>query len=69
MTTPADPLLAQQQAALRAARTRSLLALLFVLVGITAATVGAGLAWGLAIALVVLGGCLFALGVLVAVIG
>lgn len=68
MTTP-DALLAQQEAALRAARTRSLLALVFVLLGITAATVGAGLAWGLAIALVVLGGSLFALGVLVAVIG
>lgn len=53
----------------RAARIRSLVALLFVLLGVVAATVGAGLEWGAGPALVVLGGSLFITGLFIAAVG
>ncbi len=69
VTTPQN--LADERARIerRIARVRAFLALFFVLVGIVTATVGAILAWGLAVGLVVLGGSLLVLGALVAIAG
>jgi hypothetical protein len=67
MTVPSQ--IEQVRKARRAAMVRSLIALFLVICGTATATVGAGVAWGLALALVVLGGSLFMLGVLIAVVG
>lgn len=65
MTTPAPPGNAER----RVAFIRLLVFLLFVIAGTATATVGAGLAWGLGPALVVLGSALLLVGMFIAAVG